>query len=201
MSLTDSEVSRCKFETGQNLLTIGAIPYIGITQLWEQVIQPYTNSGAATTSDTTVAAATTATPATLTLASATGFAALSRVVVDVDDRQEIVTVQSVSGSTITVLLKLAHSGTYPVNVEGGETIIREILGRIRTLHSQIKSATSTAGLKRVDTIEFYGNSVATSQISMLRKSLSQERDELARALGVHNYWNDYSSGGQVLSVY
>ena len=201
MALTDGEIAAIKRELGYNLLEIGAVPYIGITQLFEQVIQPYLATGTNTTSITTVTASTTATPATLTLASATGFTALARVIVDVDDREEVVTVQNVSGSTITALFKLAHTGTYPVILEGGESIVRDILRQIRGVQKQITSATSTAGLKRVDVIEFYGDSVTTSQTSMLQKLLMHWRDQLAAALGVANLWRDRAAAGQVLSVY
>lgn len=201
MSLTDAELYRLRYELGFNMMETSAIPYIGVTQLFDQVIQPYLATGTNTTSSTSVTAATTATPATLTLASATGFASLARVVVDVDDREEVVTVQAVSGSTITALFKLAHSGTYPVILEGGESIVRDILRRIRGVHTQIASATSTAGIKQVDVIHFFGDSTSTTQTASLQKLLMHWRDQLSSALGVPNLWRERSSAGQVLSVY
>jgi len=201
MALTTAELDRIKFELGYNLLGIGAVPYIGITQLFEQVIQPYLATGINTTSSTTVVASATAVPATLTLADVTGFAAGARVVVDVDDREEIVTVQSVVGSTITALFKLDHSGTYPVIIEGAESIVRNILRQIRGVQDKITSASNTAGLKRVDVIEFYGNSVATSQTLQLQGLLSFWRDQLASALGVRSLWRERGASGQVLSLY
>ena len=201
MSLTDEELYRLRYELGFNLMTTSAIPYIGVTQLFDQVIQPYLASGTNTTSSTAVTAATSATPATLTLASATGFASLARVVVDVDDREEIVTVQSVSGNTITALFKLAHTGTYPVILEGAESIIRDILRQIRGVQKQLSSATSTAGLKRVDVIEFYGASKSTSQLSMLKDALMHWRDQLASALGVPNLWREKQAASQAVGLY
>jgi enamine deaminase RidA (YjgF/YER057c/UK114 family) len=201
MALTQSELDRIKAELGYNVLDVGALPYIGHSELFDQVIQPYLATGTNTTSSTTVTAATTATPATLTLASASGFTSLARVVVDVDDREEIVTVQAVSGSTITALFKLAHSGTYPVIVEGAESIVRDILRQIRGVHKQITASVSTAGLKRVDVIEFYGASVTTSQTAMLKNLLMHWRDYLASVLGVPNRWRERAAAGQVLSVY
>ena len=201
MALTDSEVARIKAELGYNLLGIGAVPYVGVTQLFEQVIQPYLTGGVATTSATTVAATTTATPATLKLASADGFTAGARVVVDVDDREEIVTVQSVSGATLTALFKLPHTGTYPVILEGGEAIVRGILRNIRNVQNQINAAASTAGLKRVDVLEFYGSTVQTTQVSMLQKTLGYWRDQLASTLGVANLWRERDSASQTLSNY
>src|SRR5512139_2281259 len=98
MALTDAEIARIKNHCGYNLLTVGALPYIGYVSLFDQVIQPYLTGGASTTSSTAVTAATSATPATLTLSSASGFTAGDIAIVDVDARQERVTIQSVSGS-------------------------------------------------------------------------------------------------------
>jgi enamine deaminase RidA (YjgF/YER057c/UK114 family) len=201
MALTDEELYFLRRELGFNLMTTSAIPYIGVTQLFDQVIQPYLASGTNTTSSTAVTAATTATPATLTLASAVGFTALARVVVDVDDREEIVTVQSVSGSTITALFKLTHSGTYPVILQGAEAIIRDILRQIRGVHKQITAATSTAGIKQVDVIHFFGATTSTTQVKSLQGLLMHWRDELASALGVPNLWRERAAAGQMLSVY
>lgn len=201
MSLTDNELSRIKAELGYNVLEVGALPYIGHSELFDQVIQPYLATGTNTTSATSVTAATTATPATLTLASATGFTSLARVVVDVDEREEIVTVQAVSGSTITALFKKAHGGTYPVIIEGAESIVRDILRQIRGVQAQITAASSTAGIKRVDVIEFFGLTTQTSQISSLRGLLMYWRDYLASVLGVRNVWRERQGASQVLSVY
>ena len=193
---------RLRAELGYNVLTLGAIPYIGYTSLFDQVIQPYTEAGASTTSSTTVAAATAPTPATLVLVSGTNFAAGQRVVIDVDDRQEVVTAQNVSGASLTALLTLAHSGTYPVTVEGGETLIREQLTRLRAINAQITAAASTAGIKQVDVIHFYGGgSAGVSQIDVLYKQRDRARDELASLVGVQNMWRARRSGGQTLSVY
>ena len=193
---------RLRAELGYNVLTLGAIPYIGYTSLFDQVIQPYTEAGASTTSSTTVAAATAPTPATLVLVSGTNFAAGQRVVIDVDDRQEVVTAQNVSGASLTALLTLAHSGTYPVTVEGGETLIREQLTRLRAINTQITAAASTAGIKQVDVIHFYGGgSAGVSQIDVLYKQRDRARDELASLVGVQNMWRARRSGGQTLSVY
>ena len=57
MALLTSEITRIKYELGFNVLSLGAEPYIGITQLFENVIQPYTLSGASTTSATAIVAA------------------------------------------------------------------------------------------------------------------------------------------------
>jgi hypothetical protein len=199
MALLDGEVQRLRYELGYGTLGVGAVPYIGVTALFEQVVQPYLTAGASTTSSTVVAVAATPTPVTLTLASGTGFAVGCRVVIDVDGRQEVVTAQNVSGTSLTVLLAKAHTGTYPVTVEGGESIIRELLGKIRNVSDRIESAATKAGIKRVDEIELYPEADGGVFASLVGQR-SYWRDELAGALGIRNMWNR-RRGGASTSLY
>ena len=189
MALTTAEVTRLRAELGYNVLGIGAEPYIGITSIFDAVIQPYVLAGASTTSTTSVTAATTPTPSALTLASATGFAAGETVVVDVDARQEVVTVQSITGAVITVLLSRAHAGTYPVTVEGGETIVREYLRKLRLLSNPggtYETMAERGGVKKVDEIEFFGSEVGSSSLRDVDRLQRKYRNELASILGVPN---------------
>lgn len=204
MALLDGELDRIKYELGFNALNVGAEPYVGVAAIFSQVIQPYLRSGATTTSVTSVVAATSATPVSLTLASATGFAAFARVVVDVDDLQEVATVRSISGSAITVPLLKAHSGTYPVTVEGGESIVRGLLTRLRNIDQSISDASSSAGIKRVDEIEFFGDTVASSAFSVLTGQQKYWRSELCRVLfgvGDISQLRGGGRGASRLSVY
>lgn len=182
MALLDGELDFIKYSLGFNALNVGAEPYVGIAAIFSQVIQPYLRSGATTTSATSVTVATTATPVALTLTSATGFSAFARVVIDVDDLQEVATVRSVSGSAITVALLKAHSGTYPVTVEGGESIVRGILGRLRGLDQSIANSSSEAGIKRVDEIEFFGAGESKTAFDALLGQQKYWRSELCRVL-------------------
>lgn len=187
MALLAAEVARLKYELGFNVLAVGAEPYISITSLFEQVIQPYVTAGATTTSTTSFTPDTVGEfePVTLTIASATGFDALARVVVDVDARQEIATAQSVSGSTVTLLLSQPHSGTYPVTVEGGESILRELLGSISQVANELGEGFSSAGIQQVDEIKFFrGSDGGSSRIEELRGLREYYRRELASALGI-----------------
>lgn len=199
MALLDSEIARIKAELGFNVLDTGALPYIGITQVFEQVIQNNVLSGASTTSATAVTAATTPTPVTITLTAGTGFTAGDRVVVDVDDRQEIVTAQTVSGASLTVQLSKAHSGTYPVTVEGGESIIRDILRQIRAVKSALAASAGEGSVKRVDELEFYQTGMTTA--GSLESQLRFWRDELSMVLGVPSLWSRRAAGAQRLAVY
>lgn len=202
MALLDSEIARCKYELGYNLLTIAAEPYIGVARVFELVIQPNLMAGATTTSATAVtavAAGALASPVTLTLASVTGISAGDRVVIDVDSRQEAATVQNVAGSTITVLLSKAHTGTYPVTVERGESIVREILGRLRDIADKLgTSVVQQVGIKQVDEIEFFGGNMYSVRREMQRMQ-DYWRSELASALGVENLRATQS--GSAVAVY
>ncbi len=198
MALLDSEVARCKAELGYPLLT-QANPYIGITLLFEQVVQPYLTGGATTTSATAVTAASTPTPAILVLGSGTGFTSGDRVVIDVDDRQEVVTARLVAGANLTVDLKLTHSGAYPVTVEGGESIIREDLRRIRECKSEMGSTFGEGSLKKVDEVEFYDT--GGTLFGNIGQQLMYWREELAAHLGIQSMWSKRRAGAQRMSVY
>lgn len=196
--LLTSEVERIKAELGYNLIGIGQ-PYIGTTALFELAVQPYLSAGAATTSSTSVTGD--GTPKSITLASATGFTAGARVAVDVDGRQETVTIQALSGASLTALFLKTHSGSYPVTVEGGESIIREKLQAIVAFHASMAAATKGRGaLKKADDAEWY-EPKGSSQFATQREDLMALRDELASVLGVANLWRRKGSAGARLSVY
>lgn len=213
MALTDSEIQRIRYELGYPNLNTAAEPYIGIVAVFDSVIKPYTLGGAETTSSTPVTAATSPTPQTLTLSSATGFAAGQVVIIDVDSRQERATIQSLSGASMTVQLSLAHSGTYPVVVEGGESIIREILQRLRLLASgmngrpgELAAIAARLGLKKVDDVEFFGggNTLASQGVDPLSQLLALReywRDELASTLGLPRLNSSKNSGGSEIAVF
>lgn len=195
MGLTNSEVRRIKHELGYGLLSVQAEPYISYVSLFESIVQPFLTAGASTTSSTTVVAAD-AHPVTILCESTTGMEAGDRVVIDVDSRQESATIQSLEGSTITVLLSLAHDGTYPVEIEGGCSIVRALLRKLQAISGlgasassdEISKALSTAGIRRVDEVEFFGNSIGAangkSRLDLVKALRDYWRDELASALGV-----------------
>lgn len=213
MALLTSEILKIKAELGYNVLTINSEPMIGHHAIFEQVIQPYTSAGASTTSSTPVVAAGTPTPTSLVLTSATGITAGDVVVVDVDARQERATVQSLSGATMTVQLALAHTGSYPVTVEGGESLIRDCLTQLRLLTvgmngaaGTISSIRSRVGLKKVDDIEFFGggNTLASQgrdPLAAVFELREYWRDELADLLGIVRLNDKRNSGGSEVSVY
>jgi len=201
MALTSAETQRCRYELGYNVLSVGAEPFIGVTQMFEQVIAPFTTSGAITSSHTIVAASVPAAVAEITLISPTGFAAGNRVVIDVEGAQEVTTVRSLVGSVMSVFLTKAHpEGSYPVTVEGGESIIRGILTELRKYSEaggNISKLAQTAGITRVDEIYFSDNPLVSRSREM-RKEQAYWRDELAFALGCENRRGSQSSGGSMV---
>ena len=196
MALTTAELRRIKYELGYNVVGAGAEAYISVVAVFEQVIAAYLTSGATTTSSTVVAAATTPTPVALTLTSATGFAAGDRIWLDVDDRQECATIQSLAAPAATVLLSKAHTGTYPVTVESGETIVRELLGKIRLVdQAQMDVGLAAGGIKKADEVEFQSKAEGGSPAAVLSGQREHWRRELASALGVVYLRGERSSGG------
>jgi hypothetical protein len=206
MALLTSEIARIRYELGYGNTQI-ANPYLTTYALFETVIQQYMQAGASTTSSTSVTEAANGAFVALTLASATGFNAGDAVIVDVDDVQERATIRSIAGAAITVFLKLAHSGTYPVTIEGGEAIVREILRQLRLFSGGtgedglVAKAATSAGIKKVDEIEFFGNAFGEKgQFKSVVQAREYFRDELASALGVVNLRKMRAGNGDVVVV-
>lgn len=206
MALLLSELTRIKIELGYNALGLSALPYAidGITQLFEQIVQPYLQAGALTYSSTVVAAASAPTPVPLTVTSAMGINVGDRVVVDQDGAQEFAHVAVVTGSAVTVALLNAHIGTYPVSVEGGESTARYYLGQCIAIADRIARSGSRAGVKSIDKgdLEFYAST--PSQKGPFDQLVEQQRywrSELATALGVENLREARHDSGQLLESY
>jgi hypothetical protein len=200
MPFTTAELYRLKAELGFNLLSNDASPYIGITAWFDTVVNDNIASEVATTSSTTVTAATSYTPVALTLASATGFAVGARVCVDVDSRAEWATIQSLAATVATVQLKGAHSGTYPVVLDGPIPIARECLRRIDEVKREMAATFGTGQLKAVDEVSFYQAGSTRTLFGNLGQQLTYWRNELGAALGIAPQWSQ-SSGCGSLSVY
>lgn len=184
MALLTSELERIKAELGYNLIGVGQ-PYIGTTALFEQAVQPYLSAGAATTSSTAIIGD--GTPQAITLASATGFTAGDRFMVDVDGRQETLVAQSLSGTSLTAQFQKTHAGTYPVSVEGGESLVREKLVELWTARATRAQAQGAGALKAiVGDVEYYDS--GKSSFASSNEEIDVLRDELAAILGVPNLW-------------
>ncbi len=211
MALLTSEMTELRVALGYNALGINAEPYVEYHAIFDRVVLEYLQAGATTTSATAVVASTNGAtaPVTIVLLSATGFAAGDRIVVDVDERQEEATAQSLSGANLTLQLRAAHTGTYPVTVDGGEAIIRRLLRRIRAVQDRLSSGgvlsgAGSGGLKQVDEIQFHASGAygyGSTTIGALAKELMRLRDELASALGVQNLFRVRAGGGLTMAVY
>lgn len=205
MALLQSELERCKFELGFNLLTLSALPYAwdGVTQIFEQVVQPYLEAGEKNYSATAVVAA--ASPTQITLALQTTPTAIlvgDRLIVDQDVQQEAGHVYAVTSSSVTVALANAHSGTYPLTVEGGESIIRDCLRQCLLIQQQISQASVVVGVKRADEVEFFGTT--TQQMGRRSELIELQRywrNELAQAIGVPNLREERRGSGSMLVNY
>ncbi len=198
--LLNSEIKRCKLELGYPLEASGAEPYIGIVAVFEQVVQAFLDGGATTTSSTAVSVQDEPTPVTIEVALATGFSLFDHVTVDVDSRRETATVSLISGTSVTLMLKKPHSGTYPVAVEGGESIVRDILSRIAAVKEELLQNFGAGALKSVDEISFYSIGNKTL-FGTLGENLMFWRDELSGAIGVPNAWHSIKGSNGALSVY
>jgi hypothetical protein len=124
-------------------------------------------------------------------------------VLDVDSSREVVTVRAVVGSTISVICRRLHSGTYPVEVESPLTIVRGLLADLAALDDQEQDATASAGLKRVDEVEWEtGAGASISDRLTARRDALRER--LARACGISHILNagrSFARGSSSFEVY
>jgi hypothetical protein len=102
-----------------------------------------------------------------------------------------------------VLLTKVHSGgssSFPVSVEGGESIIREILQQISLTRAQRAKSGGRGALKEViGDVSWYDTGKSAFESSTAE--IMALRDELAAVLGVANMWRMRASAGQRLSVY
>ena len=181
-TLTDDELARVKRECLDNVLDYGAVPYINVLSVYQIIRDHVVSSSVAPTTSST--AVTSAGAAVLTLASVTDYASGQRVVLDVDDVRETVTIRAVSGSTISVVCRYLHSGIYPVEVESPLTIVRGLLSDLVTMEQAQRRAVQSLGLKRVDEVEWFGANGERTIGAELNERRMKLRMELAEACGI-----------------
>lgn len=179
--LDDADIVRIRAELGDNIVAALANPYIGVRVVYD-VIQSYVQTDVVPTSSATTVS--TSGPVVLTLGSVSGLDVGSRVVLDVDDQREVVSVRAVSGSTVSVVCRKTHSGTYPVEVENPLTIVRGLLADLETISQRERLLFGSAGVKRVDEIEFFGASEGGSALVSIDAARKRARIRLAQACGV-----------------
>jgi len=195
-TLTDDELARIRAEVGDHVLATDAEPYFGSQHVYSVIRDNVTSSAtAATTSSTTVSAAG---PTTISVASATGLVAGYKIQLDCDGQRETCTIRNVSGTTLSIICKKAHSGTYPVEIESPLTIVRGILYDLASLEqNEAIGAVGSAGLKQVDEVVFKDGEDVSIAVERVRQTL---RKKLAQLTGL-NHLLRLSSGGDSYEVY
>jgi len=192
-TLTDDELARIKAELLDNVLSLGAEPYVSIRAIYDVIRDNVVSSSVSpTTSSTAVSAAG---PTTITLASATGYAAGQRIVLDVDGSREVVTLRSLSGAVASVICRKTHSGTYPVEVESALTIVRGLLSELEAVRDQIADARASAGLRRVDEVEWMDAASGRTQLDEMHRARELLRRDLAYALGLRGIYEASKQSG------
>lgn len=192
-TLDDAELDRLRYELGYNVLTIGAEPYFWHVRVFDIIRQYVVASATAATTSSTAVAATG--PASLTLASAAGIAAGARLVLDADDAAETVTARDVAGSVVSVVCQKTHAGVYPVEIESARTLVRGKISECLRLQRLVDEAAESAGIKRVDEVEFFGDATYTnSRLGHLQARQLRARLELATLCGLSTFLRDELRG-------
>lgn len=199
-TLTADEMARIKSELDDNVVDYGAQPYIDVRAVYDVIRDHVVSSSVAPTTSATAITAAGAT--TITLASATGYAAGQRLVIDCDEAREVVTLRYLSGTSASIVATKTHSGTYPVEVESGLTIVRGILSDLITLDTQSRAQVGSAlGLKRVDEVEW--NTDSGGIVTAFAAQRQMLRRRLASACGLTSLYaaNRGRGGGSSFEVY
>lgn len=201
-TLTSDELQLIRRELADNVVDLGAVPYIGHRQIYDVLRDNVSSSAVAATSSSTAVASPGAT--VLTLATTAGLAVGDKVVVDCDAQRETVTVRAVTGvvgGTISVICRRTHGGTYPVEKASALTLVRGALADLAVLQDRLDDAASSAGIKRVDEVEFVTSSEGRSQLDELRRHQHALRIELARMLGLGGLLERNARRGGSVEIY
>lgn len=183
MPLSDVEVQSLRFHLGYGNIAVGAYPYTpdGFLELFESVVAPNLETGNDTTSATSVTADTVT---TITVGAITGITARAQLIVDTGTDEEIVSVKSVSGLTVTARFAKAHSGTYPISTLSGESRLRRLLADADKVWATLQSAdiTGTAGLKQLGQgeIEWFPGGTVLTETQAHYRSIQQSISSLVR---------------------
>ncbi len=214
MALRNEEIIRLKYELGYNVTGVGADVYIQYSAVFDRAVQPYLID-ASTTSATTIPAGAgvanitlASNPASITSTQSLQFVVGSNVVIDVGVAKETSVIQSVSGLTITLNLVNAHSGTYPVVLQGAEQVIRDCFDRLDQIKGEMLNvAPKTAGIAAITgEIEFFSSGHQNrkggrTKFEDLMFQRTIARRDLAGALGIPYLLDLRSAGGANFEVY
>jgi hypothetical protein len=183
-TVSTSDVEATRFHLGYGNVDAGAYPFTpdGFLELFEDVIAPNLTTGDETSATTTITAGA---DATVTPASMVGIAAHARLVVDVGDLAEIVTVRAVTATTFTARFVNAHPSTgYPIAVESGVTRLRILLHRAAQAWERVQgsSIAKTAGLKSVGrgAVEWFGSGTVLTETQTQYVAIVEQLSALVR---------------------
>lgn len=202
-TLTDDEIKRIGAELGIDVLAPLAFPYAGAFTSYMTIIRDYVQSSsvASVTCSTTVSAAG---PTLLTPSSTTDFVALTKIVLDADAQRETVTLRAISGGQFSVVCRKAHSGTYPIEVESGLTLVRGLLADLALLEEIERDGWPSLGLKRVDEVEWFGASEGGDLSQRVRAARAAGHNRLAVMVGLTDVLADrraMQSGANTFEVW
>jgi len=162
MALTASEIEELRLHLQYGNISVGAYPLTpdGFYEVFYDVVSPYLSTGTETSATTAITANATA---TVTPLSMTGIAVYGRLIVDVADEAEIVTVKAVTASTFVAKFAKAHAATgYPIATSSGLSRLRLLLHDANKAYASMTGSTITqsAGLKSVGrgAVEWFGSS-------------------------------------------
>lgn len=195
-TLTDDELARIRAEVGDHILATDAEPYFGSQHVYTVIRDNVSSSSvAATTSSTTVSAAG---PTSISVASAAGLVVGQKIQLDSDGSRETVSIRSISGTTLSVICRKTHSGTYPVEIESPLTLVRGVLYDLAALEqNEVMTAVQSSGIKRVDEIEFRDG---LDRAASLEQARSRLRSKLASLTGL-NHLIRLNRGADTFEVY
>ena len=202
-TLTDDEIKRIGAELGIDVLAPLAFPYAGAFTSYMTIIRDYVQSSSVA-SVTSTTAVTAAGPTLITPSDTTGFVAGTKIVLDSDASRETVTLRAIVGGAFSVVCRKTHSGTYPVQVESGLTLVRGLLSDLALLEEIERDGWPSLGLKRVDEVEWFGASEGGDLAERARASRAAGCNRLAVMVGltdVLNYRRAMQGGGSTFEAY
>lgn len=185
MALSTSEIESLRAHLAYGNVNVGAYPNSpdGFLDLFTNVIGPNLSAGTETTATTAIAAGSTT---TVTPVSMTGIAVNVRLIVDVGDLAEFVTVKSLpSASTFSAVFAHSHPATgYPIATVSGVSRLRMLLHSADKAWNTLQSSriTGTAGIKQLGKgeIEYFEGGAVYSQTLQHYKGIVANISQLVR---------------------
>lgn len=190
MAMTDSEIEELRLHLQYGNISVGAYPLSsgGFYELFYDVVSPYLSTGTETSATTAVSASSTA---TITPLSMTDIVVYGRLIVDVGDEAEIVTVKAITATTFVAAFLKAHAATgYPIATNSGLARLRMLLHDANKAFASMTgtTVTSSAGLKSVGrgAVEWYGQGAVFESVRQQYIGIVQQISALVQVPMVGN---------------